>query len=219
MRWIAYRARQEWLRSSARKSRRLSQVKTDSEKAIDHLQRNAGGYVFWHDYASDRPNWVEVGAYLEREIAPLYELLAFRDTGLALIRIEPIRQERARLRSKITALGRDLAAADDRVVALDRELTAANDAIHRLQAQCALLQGELQRADERWNRMLERLVHKRMPSLRSSGEVAESSSHPSPESPVNDPGLKPSSFRIWMRLRRIKARTGHSVTSSDETSH
>jgi hypothetical protein len=191
-----------------------SQVKSDSEKAIDHLQRNAGGYVFWHDYASDRPNWVEVARYLEREIAPVHELFAIRDTGLALIRVEPIRQEREWVRSRIVALERDLAEADD--------------AIRQLRAKLAHTQGELQHANERWDRLtrswswtltrpvramgrvqrrMARLLQSRsMSSLRSSSDVIESSSQPLPELPADDPGLSPSSFRIWMRLRHIKAR-------------
>lgn len=209
-----------------------AQVKCDSEKAINHLQLHAGGHVLWHDYARDRPNWVEVASYLEREIAPFHDLFVIRDTGLALIRVEPVHQERARIRGKIVALERECTVRNE-------QLAAADGALRQLRNENATLQAALQLANERWNRLqhswswaLTRpvramgraqrllgrvLTNARMSSGHSARTSTATSSQPKPGYLSEDPGLSPSSLRIWTRLKRAKA-TNDLTAIKDEAS-
>jgi hypothetical protein len=195
-----------------------AQVKRDLEKAIDHLQHDAGGYVFWHDYGRDRPLWVEVASYIEREIVPFYDLFAIRDTALVFIRVESLPRERERIRSKI--------------VALERECKVRNESIYRLQTQNRILLVQLQVANERWDRLrrswswsltrpvrvLGRIQRKFMRvlartrthlgfSVRGTCNAAEGFSPASPELMLDETGPSPSAREIWLRLMRLKLKS------------
>jgi Methyltransferase domain len=205
-----------------------AQVKYDSEKAIDHLQGHAGGYVLWHDYGSDRPNWVEVAQYLEREIAPCYDLCVIRDTALALIRVAPAQQERARLRSKIVALERECKLRSEQLGAAEEAIGRLRNEIGSLQEQVAILRAHLDFANHRWNTLLnsrswallrplrvfrraqKRLfagLPKRTKPLQPSEAHDAASSQPLAEPKADDTGLSPFRRQVLRRLKEAKART------------
>lgn len=195
-----------------------AQVKCDSEKAIDHLQRHLGGYVLWHDYAGDRPSWVEVGQYLEREIAPFFDLRVVRDTALAVIRVEPAGEQRARTRSKIAALERECKLRNEQLIASD-------ETIRRLRSEIAALQAQL----HRWNRLrssklwalirrfpvlgraARRLIDsaaKREPSDHVAGNGGAPLHPAPPQRTPDDAGLSPLRRQILRRLRKLKGGAG-----------
>jgi hypothetical protein len=182
-----------------------AQVKCDTEKAIDYLQRHSGGYVLWHDYGNDRPNWVEVAPYLEREIAPCYDLYAVRNTALALIRVEPAAQERARIRSKITALQRECATHD-------RQLDAAHEAVGRLQTENAALQVRLHRWIALRNSPLGTVLRRIKPIVRASQRVlrvaVERANPAAARSHAIERSHDRSTQRVLDRLRQAKAGYG-----------
>lgn len=182
-----------------------AQVKCDTEKAIDYLQRHSGGYVLWHDYADDRPNWVEVASYLDREIAPCYDLCAIRDTALAVIRVEPAAQERARIRSKITALQRESAWRD-------RQLKTAQETVGHLQADIAALQAQLHRWTAIRNSPLGAALRRIKPIVRASRRMLRvASERASPAAPRLHPIERShdrATQRVLQRLRPAKAGDG-----------
>lgn len=63
-----------------------SQIKKDSEKAIEYLKDNMGGYIVWHDYGRQE-DWIAVDRVLS-EYASL-EIQLIQRTSLAFTYIEP----------------------------------------------------------------------------------------------------------------------------------
>lgn len=66
-------------------------VKADTEIALRHIRRQRCGTIVWHDFHQDPPEWLQVYAYLVREIAPLHRLDWIESTWLAVLRLgEPL---------------------------------------------------------------------------------------------------------------------------------
>ena len=121
-----------------------AQVKRDTNKAIAYLQNHRGGYVLWHDYAADRPKWVEVAHYLDREIMPYYGLSVFKGTSLAVIYVGTAEEERTRVHRRLAAL-------DYECRQVQRQLAAALQDVARLDDERGRLAAELLDLRARWS--------------------------------------------------------------------
>jgi precorrin-6B methylase 2 len=66
-------------------------VKADTEMALAHLRRRGQGTIAWHDCHTEPPEWLKVYEYLQREIAPCYQIDWITSTWLAVLRFgEPL---------------------------------------------------------------------------------------------------------------------------------